>query len=105
MNKIESKINLGVWFSGASLLVTIIGLFLRFAFPTYVVAQPPSSSNPYWKIGPAEFLTMEQVAKREGTTVAIVQSWAKDGLIDPKPLLLDEHNITFAIPTTYTVKK
>jgi hypothetical protein len=106
IKRLEEKSRWSGWgtlFSALTLCCAIIGLIFRFQ-PIIQVANPPKTYNSKWTIGPAEMLSLEDVAKREGVKVEVVKEWIKDGKIDPIPLILQEENITWVISPKYHIQ-
>lgn len=69
------------------------------------VANPSKTTFSHWTIGPAEMLSLDEVAKKEGISVAEVKELIRNGKIDPIPLILVEENVTWAIDPKYHVEK
>ncbi len=101
LNKKISKLTAGVW---ATTIITIISVIIRLSWPTFVVANPPTSNKPYWQIGPSNMLTVNNVADLEHISEEEVVKLIKENKITPIPIIVDEHNITWAIPKNYKIQ-
>lgn len=97
------RLSLGVIFSGITLVIAIINTFLRLKYPTFVVANPPTSNNPYWSIGPENMLSVSSVARRESKSSDEIIELIKDGKINPIPVIINEHNVTWAVDPNYKI--
>lgn len=99
------RLNLGVIFSGITLIVAIINTFMRLKYPTFIVANPPTSNNPYWSVGPQNMLTVASVAKKELKSSDEIIKLIKDGKITPIPVIINEHNVTWAVDPSYKISE
>lgn len=99
------KLKIGVWLSAITLMLSVFNTIARMLFPTFVVANPPSSNKPYWNIGPVNMITVQTVANQNHTSIDNVIELIHNNQIIPKPIKLEEHNVTWAIEPNYKIIK